>query len=452
MSGDSVFAPRYRALSIGALLCVTIVAFQALGVGTAMPTIARELGGLSLYGWSFSIFMLASIVGTVAAGRAADATGPTRPYCAAVALFAAGSVLDAAATSWGVLLLGRAVQGLGVGALMVVVYVSASRAYPAVMYARMLALLSTAWVLPSLVGPAFAGVVTDHASWRWVFVALLPFLPVAVVLTLPGLRTLEHAAPAEGARRGLGPALVLAVGVGAFLAALELPEPLLLVPAAAAGLAVALLALRRLLPPGTLYARRGLPAGVAVRGLVAVGFLGCDAFMPLALIELRGFSSTAAGTVITAASLSWSIGAWAQSRLDREDGGRGRGPRAMFGLGILLAGLALTAVGVLVADVPVAVAVVGWAVGGFGIGFAYPSVGALVLAQAPAGEEGLVSASLQLAETVAVAVFTGVGGALIALGLDRGWQTQTALALVFAAGAGAAVTGLVVGRRTAPAA
>jgi MFS family permease len=447
MSEDSVFAPRYRALSIGALLCVTIVAFQALGVGTAMPTIARELGGLSLYGWSFSTFMLAGIVGTVAAGRAADATGPARPYCAAVALFAFGSVLDAAAGSWGVLLVGRAVQGLGVGALTVVVYVSASRSYPSAMYARMLALLSTAWVLPSVVGPALAGFVTDHASWRWVFVALLPFLPVAVALTLPVLRTLERAAPA-GPRRSLGPALALAVGVGAFLAALELREPLLLLPAAAAGLAVAGLALRRLLPPGTLRARRGLPAGVAVRGLVAVGFLGCDAFLPLGLIELRGFSSAGAGAVITVASLSWSMGAWVQSRLDREDAGRGRGRRAMIGLVVILVGLALTALGVLAADVPVAVAVVGWAVGGFGIGFAYPSVGALVLAQAPAGEEGRVSAALQLAETVAVAVFTGIGGALIAVGLDRGWDAETALALVFAAGAGAAVAGLAAGRRT----
>ena len=77
---DSVFARRYRALSVGVLMSVTIVAFQALGIGTAMPAIARDLGGLGLYGWSFSAFMLASIVGTVAAGRAADATGPARPY------------------------------------------------------------------------------------------------------------------------------------------------------------------------------------------------------------------------------------------------------------------------------------------------------------------------------------------------------------------------------------
>lgn len=447
---DSVFAPRYRALSVGVLMSVTIVAFQALGIGTAMPAIARDLGGLGLYGWSFSAFMLASIVGTVAAGRAADATGPARPYIAAVAIFAAGSVLGALAGSWAILLAGRAVQGLGVGALTVVVYVSASRAYPTVMYARMLAFMSTAWVVPSLVGPAAAGLLADHASWRWVFVALLPFLPVAVGLTLPGLRTLDRA-ERVGERRSLGPALLVAAGVGLFLGALELRDPRLLLVPAAAGVALAVAALRRLLPAGTLHARRGLPAGVAVRGLLAVGFLGCDAFMPLALTELRGFTSAAAGTVITAASLSWACGAAVQGRLDRRDAGTGRSRRARAGLGVLLAALGMTAAGVLIARVPVAVGIAGWTLAGFGIGIAYPSIGALVLAQAAPGEEGLVSAALQLAETVGVAVFTGVGGALIAVGLDRGWDAVAALAVVFAGGAGAAAAGLLAGRRTAAA-
>ena len=101
--------------------------------------------------------------------------------------------------------------------------------------------------------------------------------------------------------------------------------------------------------------------------------------------------------------------------------------------------------------IPVAVAIAGWAVAGLGIGIGYPSIGAIVLSQAPDGEEGSVSAALQLVETIGVAVFTGVGGALIALGLDHGWETVTALALVFATGAAAAVLGLAAGRRVVPA-
>jgi MFS family permease len=443
---ESVFAPRYRAMSVGVLMSVSVAAFQALGVGTVMPAVARELGGLEHYGWAFSAFMLASVIGSVAAGQDADRAGPVRAYVASVAAFACGSVLAAIAGSWTLLLVGRALEGLGAGALGVVTYASASRAYPPAMYGRMLALMSSAWVLPSLAGPAVAGLIADHASWRWVFVLLLPFLPLAVALTLPGLRALARPEPVAAPRR-LPQALALAAGTGLLLAALGLDPPLLLGAGLAAGLALALPAFRGLMPAGTLRAARGLPSGIVVRGLLAIAFLGCDAFLPLALTELRGFSVAQAGLVISAASLSWSLGSFLQASLDRRDGGAGRPRRLLAGLAVLLAGIAATWAGVVGDGVPVGVAVAGWAIAGLGIGIGYPSIGAIVLSDAPSGEEGSVSAALQLIETVGVAVFTGVGGALIALGLDHGWDTVTALALVFACGAAAAVAGLAAGRR-----
>ena len=447
---DSVFAPRYRAMSVGVLMSVTVVAFQSLGVGTVMPAVARDLGGLEHYGWAFSAFFLASLVGSVAAGQDADRAGPVRAYAGAIASFSAGSLLAAVAGSWTLLLAGRALEGLGAGALGVVVYASASRAYPPEMYGRMLALMSSAWVLPSLAGPAVAGLIADQTTWRWVFVLLLPFLPVAVVLTLPGLRALSRSEHLAAPRR-LPQALALAAGTGLFLGALGLEPPLLLALALAAGLALALPAFRTLMPPGTLRAAHGLPSGIVVRGLLAIAFLGCDAFLPLALTELRGFSVSQAGLVISAASLSWSLGSFLQARLDRLDGGAGRPRRLLAGLAVLLCGIAATAAGVVGDGIPVAVAIAGWAVAGLGIGIGYPSIGAIVLSEAAGGEEGSVSAALQLVETIGVAVFTGIGGAVIALGLDQGWDTVTALALVFAGGAAAAAAGLAAGRRVAPA-
>ena len=255
---DSVFAPRYRAMSVGVLMSVSIVAFQALGVGTVMPAVARDLGGLAHYGWAFSAFMLASVVGSVAAGQDTDRAGPVRAYLGAVGSFAAGSVLAAVAGSWAMLLAGRVLEGLGAGALGVVTYASASRAYPPEMYGRMLALMSSAWVLPSLAGPAVAGLVADHTTWRWVFVLLLPFLPVAVLLTLPGLRAL--AAPAATARlRRLPQALMLAAGIGLFLSALELDRVAGVLVLGGAGALLALHAARALMPAGH-AARRARPA------------------------------------------------------------------------------------------------------------------------------------------------------------------------------------------------
>ena len=100
--------------------------------------------------------------------------------------------------------------------------------------------------------------------------------------------------------------------------------------------------------------------------------------------------------------------------------------------------------------VPVAFAIAGWTLAGLGIGIGYPSVAALVLTAAPSGEEGDVSSALQLAETIGIALFTGIGGALIALGLQRDWDAVTALLLVFAAAARAAA-GVAAGRVAGPA-
>jgi MFS family permease len=439
-----------RALTVGLLMMVTISAFQALGVGTVLPAAARELDGLDAYGWAFSATMLASVAGNVAAGQAADGRGPVRPFLAGSAVFAAGCVVAAVAGDWPVLLIGRALEGAGLGAIGSLTYVALARAYPTEQYGRVLALTSAAWVLPSLVGPPVAGVIAELLSWRAVFVLFLPLVPLGIALTLPSLRRMERGAQAVPVPSRLRPAAALIAGFGLFLAALELDA----VPAAvlaAAGAALAAPALRRLLPAGTLRVARGLPASIVVRGGLAIAYLGCDAFLPLALVRLRGLTLTQAGLVISAGSLSWSLGAMVQGRRDRRDRGAGRAARALAGAALLAAGIALTAP-VLVDDaLAPGLVVVGWVVGGLGMGLGYSSIGALALAAAPADQEGSVSSALLLVETVSVAVFTGLGGAAIALGLQRGWDGATALGVIFAAGTAAALAALTASRRVSPA-
>lgn len=446
---DSILAPRFRALSLGVVLMVSVVAFQALGVNTIMPAVARDLGGLAAYGWAFSAFMLASVGGIVAAGQAADRRGLLPPFLIAVCGFALGCGLAAAAGRWEVLLVARALQGGGDGAVLSLVNAAIARAYPPALFGRMMALVSSAFVVPSLVGPAASGLIAEHLGWRLVFIALLPVLLAAVVLAVPALRTLPRPARTEGAtERRLPAALAVIAGLGLVLAALEARSPVALL-AVVPGIALGAPAARRLLPAGTLRARRGLPAGVLVRGLLIVAFLGCDAFLPLGLTRLRGLSLAEAGLVISAGSLSWSLGAAVQARLDARDGGRGRARRVAAGLLVLLAGLGSTAAALLAAGLPTPVAALGWMVAGLGIGLANPSVGAIVLSQAPAGQEGRVSSSLQLAEAVALALFTGLGGAVIALGLDRGWADGTAIAAIFAGAGLAALAALAAARRIA---
>ena len=148
--GPGLWAPQTRALTAGLVLTVTFVASEALAVVTVMPVVARDLGGFRLYGWAFSAFMLGSVVGIVVAGREADRRGPAIPFVAGLMLFGAGLAVAGLAPSMAVLVAGRALQGIGAGAVPSVSYASIGRSLAGSLRARMMAVLSTAWVVPEI--------------------------------------------------------------------------------------------------------------------------------------------------------------------------------------------------------------------------------------------------------------------------------------------------------------
>ena len=132
-----VLDPSLRALSIGLVLTVTLVGFEALAVATALPAAADDLGGVRLYGWVFSAFLLTSLVGIAFAGERSDAVGPASPYLLGLLLFGLGLVIGGLAPSMLLLVLARALQGLGAGAIPAVSYVVIGRAYPERLRPRM---------------------------------------------------------------------------------------------------------------------------------------------------------------------------------------------------------------------------------------------------------------------------------------------------------------------------
>jgi len=435
-------------LTIGLITIVSAVAFEEVAVATVLPAASRELGWPNLYGWAFSAFLLAGLVSIVVGSDIADHEGPLRPFLASIALFAAGLVISGAAPTMPVFIAGRAVQGSGSGTIAALAYLCISRGYPDSQRPRLLALLSSAWVLPALIGPALAGLAADRASWRLVFVALLPLLALAAAMMLPGLRGLGSDPAAERSAAGRGwLAVRLAAGAVLFLAALDTGAAVLVWPLAVAGLWLGVPALRRLFPAGTLTARPGLPAALAVRGLLTFGYFGVEAFLPLGLTRLRGLTATEAGTILTAAGLSWTAGSWLQARLDQRDDGAGRSPRASLGLLLVLVGGVLAAVPVLDTALSPWATVAGWAVGGLGMGIAYPTLSVIVLGLAGAGEEGMASAALTLAESLSVAVAAGLGGGAIALARGAGWGEAHGIAAAYAIGLAGLLLGLLAARR-----
>jgi MFS family permease len=444
---EGLWGPARRRLTAGLVLTVTLVAFESLAVATVMPVVADDLGGLGLYGWVFSGFFLGSLLGIVVAGEVADRRGTRLPYAVGLVLFAVGLVMGGLAPSMAVLVLGRILQGMGAGVIPAVAYTSVGRNYPPDLRPRVFAVFSTAWVVPGLLGPAAASGIERWTSWRVVFLALMSFVAAAAAMTLPALSPAgpsdvdgDRPSAQSGERRRAAAALV--AGVALVLGGLGAHQLAVAAVLVVAGVPLAVRAFLRLVPPGTVTLGRGMPAAVAVRGILTFAFFGTDAYISLAITEVRDQPTWLAGAALTGCTLTWTAGAWAQQRLVLT-----RGPRWLVrrGFAVLAAGIVGATVGL--GSAPVAVVVAAWTVAGLGIGLSYAPLSVTVLGSATTGEEGKASSSLQLTDVLGVALGTGVAGVFVAFGDAQGWATGSSLTVAFVVTLGVALAGVLAAVR-----
>ncbi|MBA2634808.1 MAG: MFS transporter [Chloroflexi bacterium] len=296
----------------------------------------------------------------------------------------------------------------------------------------MIALVSSAWVVPGLVGPALAGTVTDALDWRWVFLGIVPPVLVMGLAVYPQLARLGPAArtAVEGTRSDTSrafDAVRLAVGSTLLLAALTIGSVPLAIASAAGGAWLAIGSVRHLLPPGALRLARGRPSGVVAVFGIAFSFFGTEAFVPLTVVDVRGGSVTLGGVALSAAAVTWAAGSWLQARAAAA-GIR----RALVTSGAVLigAGIVVTAL-VLLPSMPVLVAAAGWAVAGLGMGLAYSMLALVMLESSAPGEEGFSSAAFQLMFTLGTAFGAGIGGAVVALADVGVLDLSPAIGLVY---------------------
>jgi MFS family permease len=434
--------PRWRGLTIGLVLNVTFVAFEALAIATIMPLVAEDLAGLSLYGWVFSAFLLADLAGIVVAGELADRHGPAVPFGAGLVLFVVGLLAGGLAPSMPVLVAARAIQGFGAGAIPAAAYVVIGRTFPEGLRPRMFAILSTAWVVPGIAGPALAAFVADHVGWRWVFLGLLPVVAIAGGLAFREVRRVPGH-PDRVARRVVPDALAVAAGAALFLGGLQARDALATPALVVLGLAIGVPALRRLLPAGTLSARAGLPSAVLARGLLTFAFFGADVYVPLTVTSLRGESVLLSGIALTAGTVAWTTGAWIQERTVLRVG---VAPLVRSGFVLVAIGIAGMGV-VLSAIVPAWVSVIAWGIAGLGIGMAYSSISLTVLGHAPVGSEGATASAMQLSDILGNALGTGVGAVAVALAVAGNGSAGGGVALADGLAGASAIAGVVIAGR-----
>ncbi|WP_211222193.1 MFS transporter [Nocardioides halotolerans] len=412
----ALLAPAYRWATVGMVSLVFLAAFEALAVTTIMPSVSADLDGRAWFSAAFSATLAASVVGMVAGGLWSDRSGPRLPLLASVAVFAGGLLLAGLAPGIELFVAARFLQGLGGGAMTVALYVVVARIYAPIDHPRIFGAFAAAWVIPSMVGPSVAGVVQEAFGWRWVFLGVVALAVAATAMLVPALRSIaDNPERSSVATRGR---LALAAVVAGAVVALDLAgraEAALGFAAAALALVVVLVAVRPLLPGGTLVVRRGLPAVVALRGAIAATFFSSEIYLPYLLQEHYDVRPWLSGATLTVGALGWAGASQVQARL-----GSRLGDHAALraGAALLLAGIGGELAATALHLTPVLIGAA-WVLAGAGMGLMFPRISAVVLAASSERDQGRNSAAMSISDAVGGAtaisltglVFTTVGPA-----------------------------------------
>ncbi len=452
----SIWSGKLRLTTIGILIVITMIAFEAMAVAAALPTAAKDLHALGSFGWTYTGFLISSIVGMVLCGQISDSRGPRLPLIAGLVFFVIGLVISGSAAEMPMLIAGRFVQGFGGGLLITVVYVVVGQVFPEALHPKVFAAMSTAWVLPSLVGPLVSGLLAQHASWRWVFLGLVPAAIIGCVLLLPVLRSLHQPDEHLAKRRVLPYAFAVAVSIAVLeRVGQQPPAAWSLILVVVAAVAVLIWALRPLLPKGTLTyvlparlrtASTPVAGPVAMRGLLSGAFFGVESMIPLAMMQQHGYGATLAGIPLTAGAIAWAVGSWWQSHTVAGDDISGRIRLIRIGFLCVTVSAVLTAVSSQVST-PAWLIYPTWTIAGVGAGLTMASFGVLLLRFTTDEERGADSAALQLSDTTVSALTTGFAGVLIAAAVRGSIAYGTAFTVLDVTMCAIALLGAVVAGR-----
>lgn len=299
------------------MLALFLSAIEVTVVGTAMPTIISQLGGLSAYSWVFSVYSLSSTVMTPIFGKLSDQFGRRSIFLIGMTVFLVGSMLSGLAQSMPQLIFFRALQGLGAGALIPLSFTIVGEIYTIEQRARVQGVLSSVWGVASLIGPLVGGFLVEKLSWHWVFYFNVPFCLLAMALLHFGLQE----PPRDRTRSQIdfaGASLLIISVVSLLLSILEggqswawVSAPTFILLGLFVGTFVWLLRVeRRAAEPILALSLFKDPLVKVAAGhgfLAGLALFGSAAFVPLFAQAVLGASPTAAGAALTPQILGWTF-------------------------------------------------------------------------------------------------------------------------------------------------
>ncbi|MFI9407740.1 MDR family MFS transporter [Nocardia sp. NPDC052316] len=407
-----------RGAILGALMLSTgLVALDSTIIATAVLTITSTLGGFAQFPWLFSIYLLAQAVTVPIYGKLADTVGRKPVLMFGIAVFALGSLLCGLATSMLGLIIFRAVQGIGAGAIQPMTMTIASDLYTLTERAKVQGYLASVWAMSSVAGPLLGGVFADYLSWRWIFLINLPLSAVAAWMLL---RKFTESAPRRKQQVDYLGAALLTIGAGALILGLleggqawawDSPTSIGIFAGGAVLLGVFGLVERRAanpILPLWVFTRRVVIASSLVSVLVGAILVGLTTYVPTFTQGVLGTGALVAGLTVGALTLGWPIAASQAGKVYLRIGFRST---ALIGSGLATVGAATT---LLITEDSTL-----WQVAGscfvIGVGMGLVATPTLIAAQTSADwtERGVVTSANMFARSIGSAVGVAVFGAIV---------------------------------------
>ncbi len=406
-------------ITAGVMAAIAVAALDSTVVGTAMPTIIGQLGGLSEYSWVFSAYLLASTTSVPFYSKLADVHGRKPIFLFGLALFVGGSALCGLSGSMLQLILFRTIQGLGAGAVQPIAFTIVGDTFEPARRARMQGFFSAVWGISAIVGPALGGLITTTVGWRWVFEINIPVGAVAGVIIWRVLheRVEPHAHRLDwrgGALLTVAIVLLLfAVSQGGDLFGWTSPLVVGMI-AGSIALLVLFVAVERRAPEPLvdlgLIRDPIIGAGLAVGTLAGVVMFGLTTYVPPMVQGVHGGSPVEAGAAVAAMSIGWPIGSIVGGRALLRFGSR---TTVLVGCALLVVGTALiTQIGRLDA---LAYAMLGSAVTGLGMGLLSTAILVVIQGVVAWRQRGVATGLVQFSRTIGGAVGIGAMGGILTL-------------------------------------
>jgi len=413
----------------GLLMGMFFSALEQTIVGTAMPTIISELQGFEIFAWVTTAYLITSTVVVPIVGKLSDLYGRRYLYLIGAVVFSAGSALCATANTMEMLVLYRAVQGIGGGMLMPLSQTIIGDIFTAEQRAKWQGVFGAVFGLSSVIGPFIGGVIVDTVGWHWIFLMNVPFGIVSAWMIFQGMKR-EIVAKSDGVTIDyfgiftLVPALILFLYALTFAGdqfAWTSTESFLLFGGALVFAALFLFAERRAKEPVldlSLFRNRVFAVTNALGFLLGLGMFGAIMFVPLFMQAILGVSPTEAGSTMTPMMISMIVASVLGGPLLL------RVPyRTVLAIGMSVSALGFYLVSTMGLESSQWIAYLYMVVLGFGMGLVMPTLMIAVQNEFPKGQLGQVTSAStffrSIGGTIGITVLNVVMNHALKTNLDR---------------------------------